>query len=194
MPGEFALTFDDGPHPTWTPRVLAALQRARARATFFVRAPLAAAHPDLLEAMRAGDHAVELHCGAHVRHTRAPRALVEADTHSALATLGALGVRPARWRVPWGCEARWTGALAAACGLCLTGWSADTHDWRGDGATAMLRAVAPGLVPGAVVLMHDGLGPGARRTACGQTVRLIEPLVALARSHGLQPDALPARA
>ena len=54
----------------------------------------------------------------------------------------------------------WTAEIAAAHDLELCGWDVDTHDWRGDGAEAMLAAVGPELHAGAVVLLHDGLGPG----------------------------------
>ena len=100
-----ALTFDDGPDPVWTPRVLEALEAAGVRATFFVIAPRAAEHPELVEATLAAGHEVELHCHRHLRHTETPRTEIERDTDAALAALGCLGVRPQRWRVPWGMEA-----------------------------------------------------------------------------------------
>ena len=68
----------------------------------------------------------------------------------------------------------------------------DTHDWRGDDAAAMLAAVAPALAPGAVVLAHDGLGPGALRTGCAETVALVGPLVRRDRAAGLSPVPLDA--
>jgi peptidoglycan-N-acetylglucosamine deacetylase len=185
-----ALTFDDGPDPVWTPRVLDALAAAAARATFFVMAPRVAAHPATLAAALAAGHDVELHCGAHVRHTDAGRAAVEADTREALAVLGAHGVQPRRWRPPWGVRAEWSGAVAAAHGLELVGWTADPHDWRGDAAGTMLKAIAPRLAPGAVVLLHDGIGPGARRDGCAETVRLVPRLVAHLRGRGLEPGPL----
>jgi peptidoglycan-N-acetylglucosamine deacetylase len=187
-----ALTFDDGPDPEWTPRILRALARAGVRATFFVMASRVVRHPDALAAIRLEGHDVELHCAAHVRHTEAEREAVEADTRAALAVLAEHDVRPRRWRTPWGVRAPWTADIAAAHGLELVGWTADTHDWRGDGADAMLAAVAPGLEPGGVVLMHDGLGPGARRDGCAETVRLVPRLVAHLRERGLEPGLLEA--
>jgi peptidoglycan/xylan/chitin deacetylase (PgdA/CDA1 family) len=186
VPG-LALTFDDGPDPSGTPAVLCALRRAGTRATFFVIAGRAARHPGLLAAIRGAGHEVELHCGRHVRHTQATRSEIATDTREALAALRALGVAPRRWRTPWGVRAPWTGEVAAACGLELCGWSVDTHDWRGDAADAMLAAVGPALGPDAVVLMHDGIGPGARRRDCAQTAALIGPLVAAARGRVLRP-------
>lgn len=179
------LTFDDGPDPRWTARVLDALDACGARATFFVVAPRAAAEPALVERMVAAGHGVELHCDEHVRHSERSRDRVAADADRALARLAALGVRPRLWRTPWGDTAPWTGELAAARGLTLVGWSDDTHDWRGDDAGAIDAAIGPGLRDGAIVLCHDGLGPGARRDGCAETVAFIARAAARAHARGL---------
>jgi peptidoglycan/xylan/chitin deacetylase (PgdA/CDA1 family) len=178
LAGSVGLTFDDGPDPVWTPAVLAALSGSSLRATFFVIAPRAAAHPQLVAAIRAAGHAVELHCYEHVRHTEVDRPTTEDDTRRALATLADLGVRPRRWRTPWGVQAPWTQEIAAAHELELYGWDIDSHDWRGDGAEQMLAAMGPELREGSVVLLHDGLGPGARRRGCEDTVRFTRLIAA----------------
>ncbi len=179
-----ALTFDDGPDPTWTPLVLRRLRRLDAVATFFVIAPRAEAYPELIDAMLADGHEVALHCWSHTRHSTLAREEVEADTDRALASLGRLGVRPHRWRTPWGDTAPWSKAVAAERGLRLVGWTADTHDWRGDDAATMLAAIVPDLEHRAIVLMHDGIGPGARRRGCRETVLLLEPLCVAVRERG----------
>lgn len=189
-PAAAALTFDDGPDPVWTPRVLDALRRTDARATFFVITPLALRYPDLIQATLEAGHGVELHCARHVRHTLAPRDEIEADTGEGLETLRSLGVEPRLWRPPWGVFAPWTLEVAADFGLELVRWTADTHDWRGDASAEMLRSIKPRLGPDAVVLMHDGLGPGALRTGCEETVALTGPLVARLRSLGCEPVPL----
>jgi peptidoglycan/xylan/chitin deacetylase (PgdA/CDA1 family) len=185
-----ALTFDDGPDPIWTPRVLRALADAGARATFFVISTRGVRYPELLAAAVEQGHEVGLHCERHVRHTLSTRSEIEADTTAALSALAGLGVRPLRWRLPWGAHARWSGEIARSHGLAIVDWSADTHDWRGDDACAMLEGVAPRLGGGAVVLLHDGLGPGALRSGCAETVRLIAPLVAAIRRAGCEPTSV----
>ena len=190
MPMTFSLTFDDGPDPVWTPAVLDALARAGARATFFALGAAAERHPEPLRRALAEGHAVEVHGHAHLRHPAHSRERVADDVDRAVATLRGLGARPSYWRAPWGDLAAWTPAIAESHGLQLAGWTADTHDWRGDGAEAMLADVAPLLVEDAVVLAHDGLGPGALRRGCEETVALIEPLVAAARERGLEPGPL----
>ena len=172
------LTFDGGPDPVWTPAVLAALRGSPLRATFFVVAAQADAHPELLAAARAEGHAIELQCHQRVRHTDADRATIERDTEQALAVLARLGIHPRRWRTPGGVHAPWTAEVAAAHGLELCHWDLDTHDWRGDRAEQMLAAIGPELHDGAIVLLHDGLGPGALRTSCEETVRFARLMAA----------------
>ena len=173
-----ALTFDDGPDATWTPRVLDALTTIKARATFFVIAQRAERHPELVARMVDEGHAVELHCDEHVRHSDRDKAWGARDTAKAMERLAGLGVRPRLWRTPWGDRAPWTAAVAERAGLRLVGWDVDMHDWRGDSAEEMFERIDPDLFPGAVVLAHDGLGPGALRTGCAETVALIPRLVA----------------
>jgi hypothetical protein len=79
--------------------------------------------------------------------------------------------------------------VAARHRLTLVHWTIDTHDWRGDPAHAMLARAREQLAAGAVVLMHDGLGPGALRSGCQNTVELLAPLIAAARALGLAPTA-----
>lgn len=190
MSGTVALTFDDGPDPAWTPAILDALQAAGARATFFVIAPRAAAHPDLLTRMHAAGHTVELHCDRHVRHTELSAAALEDDTEAALTRLDALGVRPGLWRAPWGVTTPDSERVARRHCLELVHWTADTEDWAGPAPEAIVRRVHDRIRDGAVVLAHDGLGPGATRDGCANTVAAIGPLVALAAARGLRCEPL----
>ncbi len=185
-----ALTFDDGPDPGLTGRLLDRLASLGAHATFFPLANRAAAAPRLIERMLADGHAVGLHCLEHVRHSERDAAWLAQDTHAALALLASVGVKPTLWRTPWGDTAPWTTDIAAAHDLHLVGWSVDTHDWRGDRAEAMLAATRPGLEPGAIVLAHDGIGPGARRESAEETLAYVELVAELARDRGLALEAL----
>jgi peptidoglycan-N-acetylglucosamine deacetylase len=185
-----ALTFDDGPDSSWTPRILDALESVGARATFFVIAPLALEHRQLVSDTLDAGHEVEFHCTEHVRHTRRSRREVEADTREGVQALQSLDIEPRLWRPPWGVRAPWTQEVAEDFSLRLAPWSADTKDWRGDTVPEMLGRIEPLLGLGSVVLMHDGLGPGARRTGCRETVALVEPLVTRLRELGCEPTPL----
>jgi peptidoglycan/xylan/chitin deacetylase (PgdA/CDA1 family) len=105
-----------------------------------------------------------------------------------LAALRSLGVRPRAWRAPWGIVTETTRQLAAENELELWGWSFDSHDWRGDDSERMLDALAAfgGLGDGGVVLMHDGIGPGARRRDCAETLWLTTALLDLAAAAELR--------
>ena len=178
MSGHIALTFDDGPDPFWTPRVLDALRSAGAPATFFVVAPLAERHPGLLRRAVDEGHEVALHCNRHTRHDRMGAEEILADATAGLRILKRLGHPVRDWRVPWGVVTPDTEAVAEELGLRLVGWSADSEDWRGDAADAMLDRLEPGI------------GPGALRDGCGETVELVGSLVSLARSRNLTPVPL----
>jgi peptidoglycan/xylan/chitin deacetylase (PgdA/CDA1 family) len=184
------MTFDDGPDPIWTPRVLRALGEADARATFFVVAPLAKRYPRLIREALGNGHRVELHCTRHKRHTEMSRSEVEEDTRTGLRELAEVGAAPELWRPPWGVCAPWTADVAREAGLEISLWSEDTHDWRGDGAKWMLDSIDVTLQAGSVVLMHDGLGPGARREGCEETVALVGPLVRRVRDLGCEPEPM----
>jgi peptidoglycan/xylan/chitin deacetylase (PgdA/CDA1 family) len=168
--------------------VLAALDAVNASATFFVLGERVEAYPELLARVVEAGHDVHVHGYGHLRHPFAPRDDVEADLDRALEALGRVGVNPTRWRIPWGHLAEFTRPLARERGLEVVGWTADTHDWRGDSAEEMLGSLA--LERGGIVLAHDGVGSGARRVDAGETARLVPMLVGKARGLGLNPGPL----
>ncbi len=185
-----ALTFDDGPDPVWTPRLLDLLGRLGARVTFFPIAPRAAAQPELIARMLAEGHAIGLHCDEHVRHSTRDIDWLRRDTARALERLSALGVTPSLWRTPWGDIAPWSEVIAAEFGLQIVGWTVDTHDWRGDAAADMFAASRASLCDQAIVLAHDGIGPGALRADAAQTVEYVTLAATDARRRGLRLEAL----
>ncbi len=185
-----ALTFDDGPDPIWTPRALDALGEAGAVATFFVLSCRAAAHTEILERMVAEGHEIGLHGSRHLRHDEHSEEAIAADTEQALALLDPH--RPRLWRPPHGVVADVTRMLADRHGLELVGWTADSVDWQVDrAAETMLAWLEPQLVPGAIVLMHDAVGPGAPRASPAPTVELLSPLITAIRRRGLEPALIP---
>ena len=185
-----ALTFDDGPDPVWTPRLLDLLADVGAHATFFVIAPRAAERPDLIERMAQEGHAIGLHCDEHARHPSRDIAWGRNDTSDALARLRGLGVAPTLWRAPWGELAWWSGQVARERHLRLVHWTVDTHDWRGFTATQMFESTRDRLEDGSIVLAHDGIGPGARRTDAAQTLDFVELAADQARADGRELGAL----
>lgn len=185
------LTFDDGPCPTWTPRILDALAANDAQATFFVLGTAVRRHPELVARTVAAGHRIGLHGHRHERHDRLSPTELAADTDAALDVLAGVGVRPTWWRTPWGLETVHSRDEARSRSLRLVRWDADTHDWRGDDPAAMVAAVERDAPDGGVVLAHDALGPGATRTDCAGTVAFVARVAAWARARELPLLALP---
>jgi len=179
------LTFDDGPDQTWTPRIVAQLERCRVTATFFMVGERVVSHPELANGVLAGGHEIQLHCHRHIRHTELTEAELREDTEAALAALESVGARPRLWRAPWGVCTDASHRVAKRVGLRLVRWRIDTHDWRGDPPQTMLDQVQHQLADGGAVLMHDALGPGAKRTGCHNTIALLAALTVHARARGL---------
>ena len=185
-----ALTFDDGPDAEATPALLDLLAAHDARATFFPIAPRAARHPGLIRRMLAEGHTVGVHCTWHERHSHHDVGWGRCDLDASLVALQALGVAPSLWRTPWGDRAEWTTGLAEQRELRLVGWDVDTHDWRGDSAESMFAATRDGLRAGAIVLAHDGIGPGARRVHARDTIAYVARALAHAETCGFAAGAL----
>jgi peptidoglycan/xylan/chitin deacetylase (PgdA/CDA1 family) len=181
-----SLSFDDGPDPNWTPSLLDELDRLGIAATFFVCAPAAAANPEVVRRIVGAGHEVGFHCTEHVRHSSLTFEQGRIDLEVGLAMLSRLDVHPRRWRTPWGDLATWSEGLAAAYGLEICGWSDDAHDWRGDTAAQMFESLQGAVGPGSVILLHDGIGPGARRADCRETIALVSLLDNAAEELGLE--------
>jgi peptidoglycan/xylan/chitin deacetylase (PgdA/CDA1 family) len=187
MTGVCTFTFDDGPDPIWTPRVLAELDRCEVQATFFMIGERIARNWRLARTVVEAGHDVELHCHRHISHTDLTHRQVESDTRAAFSAFREAGLpQPERWRPPSGLRTEATGRVSSRHSLELVHWTIDTHDWRGDTSTEMLESSSTRLHDKAVLLMHDALGPGAQRGGCRETVELIELLSAAAKQRGLR--------
>jgi peptidoglycan/xylan/chitin deacetylase (PgdA/CDA1 family) len=182
----FSLTFDDGPDADWTMRVLEALIRADVRATFFMIGERVRSNPAVARAVLEAGHEIELHCERHLRHSELCESEIERDTYAGLESLATVGAHPTLWRTPWGVCTEASERVAHTHGLRLVHWTIDTHDWGGDSAPAMLVAARPLVRAEGIVLMHDGLGPGALREGCANTVELIDGLALAARKESLE--------
>jgi peptidoglycan/xylan/chitin deacetylase (PgdA/CDA1 family) len=186
-----SFTFDDGPDETWTPLVLEQLARSRVKATFFMVGERLLGRLALARTVLDAGHEIQLHCHRHIRHTALTEEELQDDTEQALGALASIGVIPRLWRTPWGISTEASVKVAGRHGLTLVRWSIDTHDWRGDPPQRMLAHAHSHLPGGGAVLMHDALGPGARRTGCENTLELLPALATAARTHGLTLGPVP---
>jgi len=182
-----ALTFDDGPDPDATPAIAEALERAGARGTFFFLAPSIEAHPDLARRV-AERHEVGTHLYSHDRETTRRRESFEADARRAIAVHEAiLGKRPSALRFPFGEPGRVRPADVRALGLVAYHWTFSSEDSSAAHEDAIVSHVAPRLHGGAIVLFHDGRGPGSRKGTGSRrpTVRAIPRVLEALQARGL---------
>lgn len=155
--GAVALTFDDGPDPDSTPRILAALAEAEARATFFVVVERALAHPDLVRAMADASHQVEVHGWDHSPWLtiRGPRAVGAELLRARDALAELIGRRPTRYRPPYGAVSPRLYAGVDRAGLDTIWCSIRTLDGVGMDPD-VLRQRVQRAGAGDIVLLHEG--------------------------------------
>ncbi|MFF0865587.1 bifunctional polysaccharide deacetylase/glycosyltransferase family 2 protein [Nonomuraea sp. NPDC003560] len=161
-----ALTFDDGPDPEWTPKVLDVLRRYDAKATFFLVGSKAAQHPELVRRIVAEGHEIGNHTYTHADLASVPawRLRLELSlTQHALA--GATGLHTTLVRPPYSSTPRsitvpqWEGLrVAASQGYLVTLTDLDTKDWSHPGADKITASSIPNGDRGAIVMMHDSGG------------------------------------
>ncbi|GGQ84337.1 bifunctional polysaccharide deacetylase/glycosyltransferase family 2 protein [Couchioplanes azureus] len=178
-PGVLALTFDDGPDPRWTPRILDVLRRHHARATFFVLGSKINAYPELTRRIVAEGHELGVHTYTHVDLASTPawlRRMELAATRTAIAA--ATGrqtrlMRPPYSSTPDAVTAAGADALAQAGDEGYLGvlTDLDSEDWHERDVAAMVRAATPTGGAGAVVMFHDGGGDR------GRTVEAVDRLL-----------------
>jgi peptidoglycan-N-acetylglucosamine deacetylase len=175
---DIALTFDDGPS-TYTPQILALLERAHQHATFFVTGYGATAYPDYLRRIAADGDAFGDHTVTHTQLLREDPAKQRWELASTAARVeAATGVRPTVFRPPYGSSTTAINTLARQLHLLPVIWTIDTRDWSLPGVPAIVETALRGLAPGDIILMHDGGGP---RSETVQALSQILPV--LARRH-----------
>jgi peptidoglycan-N-acetylglucosamine deacetylase len=186
------LSFDDGPDPDWTPAVLDALDDVGATATFFVVGERVERGPELTREILARGHELGIHGMEHRRHDRLDpdegRREV-ADCAAAIERAG--GVRPDRYRPPYGAASPQLAAICAELELELDYWSSWGQDWDPIPAERIARLVLRDLEPGAIVLLHDS-ATFAERPDPGPTVAAIPLIAAAALERGLTLRSLAA--
>jgi peptidoglycan/xylan/chitin deacetylase (PgdA/CDA1 family) len=158
-----ALTFDDGPSPDVTPRVLAILREQQVPATFFCIGSLVDAHPDLARRIVEDGHAIGNHTYLHpaLFCFLTPRRLRWEIRRGQEAIVRATGVRPTLFRSPVGLRHAWLGPFLEREALSLILWQLRSFDTRATTAGALLERIIEQIRPGGIVLLHDRPGAGA---------------------------------
>ncbi|HET6229956.1 MAG TPA: polysaccharide deacetylase family protein [Longimicrobiaceae bacterium] len=188
-----ALTFDDGPNPEATPRILDVLAEEGVRATFFVLGRHAERWPHLVRRVADEGHQIGNHGWHHLKLHRKPPAFVRRDLEMGTRAVGdAAGVRPRHFRAPHGFRSPWVTPIARSLGQRTVGWSLGVWDSARPGADEIVRRTMDGVRPGSIVLLHDGDG----RDPAGDRMQTAEALPHIIRGlvdHGYTFETLPVR-
>lgn len=151
-----ALTFDDGPDPDITPRVLDILQNHNVVATFYLLGSRVPYAPELVEQMVKNGHELGNHTFDHIDVSKAAYASISEEirkTNEHIFEAG--GVYPKTLRTPFGAMSPAAEAVAENYTLPIIMWSADSRDWESRNPSAILETVMFKSAPGGIVLLHD---------------------------------------
>ncbi len=152
-----ALTFDDGPHPEGTPRVLELLRAAEAPATFFLVGEQVERFPELAREIVAAGHEVAVHCFRHVNLMRRPPGATRDDLDRTAEAIGeATGAELRRYRPPYGILTFPALQHARRRGWETVLWRRAGRDWRADATPESIASRLLGKAQGGdVLLLHD---------------------------------------
>lgn len=183
------LTFDDGPDPRWTTRVLDLLAGADARATFFVIGRLARAEAPLLRRIARLGHEIGNHTWSHRHPWTMSARLARQDVRDGAEVIADIvGRRPRLFRPPHGRVRRCMLEEARAGGQRLVLWSVSAVDWGPLGRARRIAARLSRVLPEDIVLMHDG-GRGVNRPS--ELVQVLPAFLAALGRDGVAPCVLP---
>lgn len=174
-----ALTFDDGPWPTYTEAVLKVLASENVKATFFLIGRQVHRYPELTRRIRDEGHTLGNHTQGHAYSYRSSPSVIRAQIVEAQAAIHQVaGVRPEWIRPPGGSLTPAFTQQSSRAGLKIAMWTIDPKDWKRPPAGELVRRVVGSARPGAVVLMHDGGGDRA------MTVAALGPIIRELKKQG----------
>jgi peptidoglycan/xylan/chitin deacetylase (PgdA/CDA1 family) len=188
VPRAVALTFDDGPQPTWTLRILRILQDFNVKATFFTIGYRVRTYPEIARQLARAGMALANHTQSHPNSppfTQLPDNRLRSEMRAGARALeDVVGVEPTVFRPVGGA---WNGRIlreADALEERTVLWSVDSRDWTGISPDAIVRNVLSAVGPGSIILLHDGGGDSAN------TVAALPRIIRGIKARGLEFVAL----
>lgn len=187
---QLLLTFDDGPHPKVTPRVLDRLAELNARAIFFVLGREVRKNPTLLQEIVERGHVIGNHSETHPQlPTLKTDEIRDEITRCQDAVADALGAEPIYFRPPYGAMSMPVWRVAQEAGLEIVQWSNEGGEYGGRkdaGAYQIAKALATSLSEDQIILLHDDtplvvdvLGASVFKKAVSSYAMNVEPSIAI---------------
>ena len=152
-----ALTFDDGPHPKYTPEILDILDQYDVKATFFVIGTNAEGYPDIIKREIETGHEIGNHTYTHTRLPSMNDETLKQELSSCEKAIEAAGYTPYFFRPPEGKYDEEDLETIARFGYSVVLWTVDTEDWSGVSTDHIVNAVRNQIKDGGIILCHDFL-------------------------------------
>jgi peptidoglycan-N-acetylglucosamine deacetylase len=170
-----ALTFDDGPHPLYTPPILKLLETYNAKATFFVIGERVKKYPEIVQAEAKQGHEIENHTyGHHFLSELSKKKLKEEMKKTDTIIRETTGLSTAFFRPIGGYYNRQIIRTAREEGyrVIIWTWNQDSKDWKEPGAAKIAENILSDTMPGDIILLHDG---GGDRSQTVEALKIILP-------------------
>jgi len=177
------LTYDDGPWPPYTDQVLDLLAENDAKATFFVTGNQAKQHPNHLQRIIDGGHAIGDHTMTHADLVALDRDQIRAELGKVKKIVGPM--LGACMRPPYGLIDTLVADVSADLNLMPILWTAHAQDWAPGGVSEMVQRLKDGTAPGAVILLHDSAGKE-------KTISATRQMLPWWKSQGYRLETIPA--
>lgn len=176
---KIALTFDDGPHPENTPKILDILDEYKIKGNFFLVGNLAKRYPEIVKRIHRSGHLIGNHTYTHrsIKEKSIGWARGEIEkTHNIIKEI--TGEHPYYFRPPQGIFNPKFYKVAEDYGEYVVMWSIDTHDYKKPGVDVIVKNVLNNIHPGAIVLFHDGGGDRS------QTIKALPEIIKNLKKKG----------
>lgn len=180
-----ALTFDDGPWPNSTAKVLDILKKNRIKSTFFVVGQNVKNYPDLTKQIVADGHIIANHTWHHWYHQMNAQAAAYEVANTTDIIYQTTGVRTSLFRPPGGIMNNGVAAYAKNNKYAVIMWSADSMDYSRPAVPRLMNNIFREAKPGGIVLMHDGGGDRSN------TVKALPEIINRFRKQGYEFVTVP---
>lgn len=156
-----AITFDDGPHPVFTPQILDILAKYNAKATFIVTGVKAKQFPDIIKREVHEGHEIANHTYHHLAYNHLTQRGLSKEIEETDQTIVRItGFKPSLFRPVGGYYNKWIVNTAVKNGklVVIWTWGQDSRDWSNPPVSKICRTIFAGVKPGNILLFHDWHG------------------------------------